>query len=175
MINNFAKQNWKGDDFFFQSIKVFKIVKVNYINHHFTYRILYQIKNNLNKITPNNLIKLNLFQILTIPIINWALIEKKHIINNQYLPFGEFVFINVNRLRLRLFPFKFGHGGEDDYHLVLVKGLNLFLRKPEYHLTPSSLKKLYQVWLILARWLSKSRWKSEKFTTTLNTTDICFL
>ena len=66
---------------------------------------------------------------------------KKNIINNQYLPFDEFVFINVNRLRLRLFPFEFGHGGEDDYHLVLVKGLNLFLRKPEYHLTPSSLKK----------------------------------
>lgn len=48
---------------FFSINQSFKIVMVNYINHHFTYRILYQIKNNLNKITPNNLIKLNLFQI----------------------------------------------------------------------------------------------------------------
>ena len=53
-------------------------------------------------------------------------------------------------------------------YLLLEKGgVALYLNKLE---SPSSKNALCQVWLKLARWFWRRRWKCEKFTTTTTTT-----
>ena len=52
-------------------------------------------------------------------------------------------------------------------YLPLEKDMALFYNKLE---SPSPKDALYQVWLKLAQWFWRRRWKCEKFTTTTTTT-----
>ena len=91
---------------------------------------------------------------------------------------GSFIWTNLNSLYPRMLCAKFGWNwfsgsGEDDFlilsmffhyfcnYLPLEKGGALHLNKLE---SPSPKDALCQVWLNLAQWFWRRRWKCEKFT-----------
>ena len=91
---------------------------------------------------------------------------------------GPFIWTNLNLLHPRILCTKFGWNwpsgsGEEDFfnfinlfllflnYLPLEKGGALYLNKLEF---PSPKDTLCQVWLKLAQWFWRRRWKCEKFT-----------
>ena len=96
---------------------------------------------------------------------------------------GPFIWTNVNPLHPRVLCVKFGWNwpigsGEDFFYfanvvslfrnyLPLEKGGNHHLNKPESHLPKVA---LCQIWMKLAQWFWRRRWKCEKFKTTTTTT-----